>query len=112
MDGRWHVNPGTIKAQVEGAIVMAPGAATIHEITFNDGMAGQNNFYSYKILGMTDVPPIDILWKPDSDAGGGGEPALPAFASALVNAIYDLTGKRVRKLPFGLDTVWSTVSEE
>ena len=60
---------------------------------------------------MTDVPPIDILLKHDSDAGGVGEPVLPAFDSALVNTIYDLTGKRIRKLPFGLDTVWSTFSE-
>ncbi len=56
-----------------------------------------------RIIGM---PPIDIfIMENDADSGGVGEPDLPAFAPVLANAIFDLTGKRIRKLPFGLTEV-------
>jgi isoquinoline 1-oxidoreductase subunit beta len=104
IDCGWYVNPDTIKAQVEGAIVMALGAATTHEILFKDGMTEQKNFYAYKMPRINDIPPIEIfIMENDADAGGVGEPGLPPFAPALTNAIFDLTGKRIRKLPFSLD---------
>ncbi len=106
MDCGWYVNPDTIKAQVEGSIVMALGAATIHEITFKDGMAEQRNFYDYKMPRITDIPPTDVyIMDNDEAAGGVGEPGLPAFTPALTNAIFDLTGKRIRKLPFNMNEV-------
>jgi isoquinoline 1-oxidoreductase beta subunit len=106
MDCGWYVNPDIVKAQVEGAIVMGLGAATIHEITFKDGLVEQRNFYDYKMPRITDIPQIDVfIMENDEDAGGVGEPGLPAFAPALTNAIFDLTGKRIRKLPFDLSTV-------
>ncbi len=106
VDCGWYVNPDTIRAQVEGSIVMAIGAATIHEITFKDGMTEQRNFYDYKMPRITDIPPIEIhIMENDADAGGIGEPGLPPFAPALTNAIFDLTGNRIRKLPFSLDAV-------
>ena len=103
IDCGWYVNPDTIKAQVEGAIVMALGAATMHEITFRDGMTGQKNFYEYKMPRIPDIPPTEVhIMENDFDAGGVGEPGLPPFAPALTNAIYDLTGQRIRKLPFDI----------
>ena len=106
VDCGWYVNPDIIRAQVEGSIVMALGAATIHEITFKDGLVEQRNFYDYKMPRITDMPPIEIhIMENDADAGGVGEPGLPAFAPALTNAIFDLTGKRIRKLPFDLKEV-------
>jgi len=106
VDCGWYVNPDIIKAQVEGSIVMAIGAATIHEITFKDGMVEQRNFYDYKMPRITDIPQMEIhIMENDADAGGMGEPGLPAFAPALTNAIFDLTGKRIRKLPFNLQEV-------
>lgn len=106
MDCGWYVNPDIIKAQVEGSIVMAIGAATIHEITFKDGLVEQRNFYDYKMPRITDIPPIEVhIMENEENAGGVGEPGLPAFAPALTNAIYDLTGKRIRKLPFDLNAV-------
>jgi isoquinoline 1-oxidoreductase beta subunit len=106
MDYGWYVNPDNVKERVEGAIVMALGAATIHEITFKDGMTEQKNFYAYKMPRITDIPPIKVyIMEDDADAGGVGEPGLPAFAPALTNAIYDLTGRRIRKLPFDLSAV-------
>jgi len=106
IDCGWYVNTDTIKAQVEGAIVMALGAATMHEITFKDGMTEQKNFYAYKMPRITNIPPIGVyIMENDADAGGVGEPGLPAFAPALTNAVYDLTGNRIRKLPFDLASV-------
>jgi isoquinoline 1-oxidoreductase subunit beta len=106
IDCGWYVNPDTIKAQVEGAIVMALGAATIHEIIFKDGMTVQKNFYAYIMPRINDIPPIEVhIMENDADAGGVGEPGLPAFAPALTNAIYDLTGQRIRKLPFSLTSL-------
>lgn len=106
MDCGWYVNPDIIKAQIEGSIVMALGAAVTHETTFADGKAVQQNFNTYKMPRINDTPAIEIhIMDNDEKAGGVGEPALPPFAPALTNAIFDLTGKRIRKLPFKLETV-------
>jgi isoquinoline 1-oxidoreductase subunit beta len=106
IDCGWYVNPDTIKAQVEGAIIMALGAATMHETTFKDGMAVQKNFYEYPMPRINEIPDIEVyIMENDADAGGVGEPGLPAFSPALTNAIYDLNGKRIRKLPFDLSTI-------
>lgn len=106
MDCGWYVNPDTIRAQVEGSVIMALGAATIHEVTFKDGLAEANNFYTYHMPRITDAPLVEIhVMENEADAGGVGEPGLPPFAPALTNAIFDLTGKRIRNLPFDLTSV-------
>lgn len=106
MDCGWYVNPDIIRAQVEGSIVMALGAATSHEITYKDGLTEQKNFYAYPMPRINDVPLIEVfIMDNNADAGGVGEPGLPPFSPALANAIYNLTGKRIRKLPFNLSEV-------
>jgi len=106
VDCGWYVNPDIIHAQIEGAIVMGLGAATIHQITFKDGIVEQHNFYDYKMPRITDIPAIEVhIMENDADAGGIGEPGLPPFAPALTEAIFDLTGKRIRKLPFDLASI-------
>jgi isoquinoline 1-oxidoreductase beta subunit len=106
IDCGWYVNPDIIKAQVEGSIVMALGAATKHATTFKDGKAVEQNFHSYNMPRIQDIPAIEVHIADNLEkAGGVGEPGVPAFAPALCNAIFDLTGKRIRKLPFNLDEV-------
>jgi isoquinoline 1-oxidoreductase beta subunit len=106
MDCGWYVNPDIIRAQVEGSIIMALGAATKHATHFKDGMAVEKNFDTYKMPRITDIGEIEVhIIDNDEKAGGVGEPALPPFTPALTNAIFDLTGKRIRKLPFNLDEV-------
>jgi isoquinoline 1-oxidoreductase beta subunit len=106
MDCGWYVNPDTIHAQIEGSIVMALGAATKHETLFEAGKAVQRNFYNYPMPMMADMPEIEVhIMENNENAGGVGEPALPPFAPALTNAIFDLTGKRIRKLPFDMSAV-------
>ncbi len=106
MDCGWYVNPDIIKGQVEGSIIMALGAATIHATHFMDGKAVEQNFNTYKMPRITDSPEIEVhIVDNEEKAGGVGEPGLPPFTPALTNAIFDLTGTRIRKLPFNLDTV-------
>lgn len=106
MDCGWYVNPDIIKAQVEGSIVMALGAATKHATTFKEGKAVEQNFNTYKMSRIQDTPEIEVYnMDNDEPAGGVGEPGLPPLTPALTNAIFDLTGKRIRTLPFDLEKV-------
>ena len=106
MDCGVAVNPDVIRQQVEGSIVMALGAATTHEVTFAKGSAVEKNFDKYPLPRLRDIPPIEVHIMDNGEAAGGaGEPALPGFTPALTNAIFDLTGTRVRKLPFDLKKV-------
>lgn len=106
MDCGWYVNSDTIQAQIEGSVTMALGAATMHEVTFKDGLPQQPNFYDYAMPRINDIPPIDVfIMDNTADAGGVGEPGLPPFTPALTNAIFDLTGKRIRKLPFNMAAI-------
>ncbi|MBO9204894.1 MULTISPECIES: xanthine dehydrogenase family protein molybdopterin-binding subunit [Niastella] len=106
MDCGWYVNPDIIRAQVEGSIVMALGAATTHETHFTDGKAVETNFHQYHMPRIMDVPDIEVyIMENEEKPGGVGEPGLPPFAPALCNAIFDLTGKRIRKLPFNMNEV-------
>jgi isoquinoline 1-oxidoreductase subunit beta len=106
MDCGWYVNPDIIRAQVEGSIIMALAAAVKHETTFRDGMAVEKNFNSYQMLRINETPEIEVhIMDNDEKAGGVGEPSLPPFTPALTNAIFDLTGKRIRKIPFKLSEV-------
>ncbi len=98
------VNPMTIEAQVQGAVLMAlgttlPGAA----ITLKDGVVEQQNFSDYTVARMPDMPRVDVFIVPSGDAPTGmGEPGVPPLAPAFANALFKITGKRLRKLPFDL----------
>jgi isoquinoline 1-oxidoreductase beta subunit len=106
MDCGWYVNPDTIRAQVEGSIIMALGAATKHATNFEEGKAVEKNFNTYQMPRIGDTPEIEVyIMENEEKAGGVGEPGLPPLAPALTNAIFDLTGKRIRKLPFKLSEV-------
>ncbi|GAB4015610.1 molybdopterin cofactor-binding domain-containing protein [Spirosoma koreense] len=101
------VNPDTVKAQVEGAVAMALTAATKDGITFESGRAKQANFDTNRMLRINEMPPVEvhILAEGGSTIKGVGEPGLPPLAPALANAVFAATGKRIRRLPFGLEKV-------
>lgn len=98
------VNPDTVRAQVEGAIVMALTAATKGGITFEAGRAAQSNFHNNEMLRFDEMPPVEIhiLAEGGETIKGVGEPGLPPVAPALANAIFAATGKRIRRMPFEL----------
>lgn len=94
------VHPDTARQQVEGSIVMGLSAALAEQITIRDGAVMQRNFPDYPLLRMHQVPEIDIHFlTSDAPLGGLGEPAVPPVAPALTNALFALTGKRIRALP-------------
>ena len=95
------VNPETIKAQLEGGAVFGLTAAMYGEISFEKGRVKQGNFYDYKLLRMNEMPQVDVFIIPSTEKMGGvGEPCVPPVAPAVANALFKLTGKRIRKLPF------------
>lgn len=101
------VNPDTVKAQVEGAVVMGITAAIKNGITFAEGKVEQSNFHDNPVLRISEVPTIEvhILAEGGKDIKGVGEPGLPPVAPALANAIFSATGIRVRKMPFDIDNL-------
>ena len=100
------VNPDNVKNQVEGAIVMALGAATKPGITLENGKVMQHNFYDNTMVRINEMPEIEVLVLTDGGKMKGvGEPGLPPFAPALANAIFAATGKRIRKMPFDISNV-------
>lgn len=97
------VNPMTVEAQMQSAIAFGLGAALHSEITFKDGKVQQGNFHDYKVLKLDEMPRVEVHVVPSTEKMGGvGEPGLPPIAPAVANALFALTGKRLRKLPFVL----------
>jgi len=98
------VNPDRVRSQMEGAVIMGVGVATLGEITFKNGRVEQNNFDSYQVTRMPEAPrEIRVHIIPSSDytkvMGGVGEPGVPPIPPAICNAIFAATGKRIRRLP-------------
>ncbi|MDI9875546.1 xanthine dehydrogenase family protein molybdopterin-binding subunit [Flectobacillus rivi] len=100
------VNPDNIKAQTEGNIVMGLTAAIKNGITIKDGITEQTNFHEYNVMRINEMPATEIhIIDSTEEPGGVGEPGLPPIAPALCNAIFNLTGKRLRNLPINLDEI-------
>jgi isoquinoline 1-oxidoreductase subunit beta len=94
------VNPNTIEAQVQSAIIYGLSAVLYGEVTLKNGRVEQSNFDTYKALRINEAPAIDVLIVQSNEAPGGiGEPGTSALAPAVANAIFAATGVRLRKLP-------------
>ena len=97
------VNPLTIEAQVQSGMVFGLSAALYGQITLKDGVVQQSNFSDYPVLRINEMPEISVHIVPSrADPTGVGEPGTPPIAPAVANAVFALTGKRLRKLPFDL----------
>ena len=102
------VNPMTVEAQVQSAIVYGLSAALHSEITLKDGQVQQSNFHNYGVLRLNETPRIEVHIVPSAmdKPTGVGEPGTPPVAPAVANAVAALTGKRPRVLPLG-KTKWA-----
>ena len=95
------VNPLTAAMQIESAVLYGLTAALFGEITIKEGRVEQGNFDSYPIARMADAPVIEthFVLSGGDKWGGLGEPGTPPIAPAIANAIFAVTGKRIRSLP-------------
>jgi len=94
------INPETIRAQMEGGIVFGLSAALYGQITLKEGRVQQTNFGDYPVLRMDAMPKVEVHIVPSTEKPSGiGEPGTPLMAAALCNALFALTGRRIRSLP-------------
>jgi len=94
------VNPDTVRAQIQSAVMFGVTAALYGEITLKDGRVEQTNFDTYQILRMNEAPTVEVHIVQSSESPGGiGETGTSAIMPAVANAIFAATGKRLRKLP-------------
>ncbi|MGH8809476.1 MAG: molybdopterin cofactor-binding domain-containing protein, partial [Noviherbaspirillum sp.] len=97
------VNPNIIAQQMESAIVFGLSAALFGEITIKDGRVEQKNFHDYPVLRMQQAPQVETVIIPSAEPPEGvGEPGTPPIAPAVANAVFALTGRRLRSLPLRL----------
>jgi isoquinoline 1-oxidoreductase beta subunit len=100
------LNQDQVRAQTEGNVVMGLSAALKEPITIVDGKVMETNFHLFTPLRHDEAPKIEVhIMKNEEDPTGVGEPGLPPVAPALCNAIFNLTGKRIRKLPLDLSNL-------
>lgn len=98
------VNPDIVKAQIESGIVFGLTAALKGEITLEKGRVKQSNFHDYPLLRMNEMPEIIVeILNSTEPPSGVGEPGTPPIAPAVANALFALTGKRLRHLPLRFD---------
>ena len=97
------VNPEGVRAQMESGIAFGLGAALHSALSFRDGRVQESNFHDYRVLRMDEMPRIDVHIVPSTEKmGGAGEPGTPPIAPAVANAVFALTGQRLRELPLRL----------
>ena len=95
------INPDVVAAQMEGGIGFGLGAVLYGAITLKDGRVEQDNFNSYRVLRINEMPKVEVHIVPSAEAPTGvGEPGVAPVGPAVANAIFAATGTRVHLLPF------------
>ncbi|MBX2842800.1 MAG: molybdopterin-dependent oxidoreductase [Flammeovirgaceae bacterium] len=93
------VNPHFGKGQIEGSIIWALSAVKYGGVEVENGVVQRSNFHDNRSLRMDEVPEMDIHFIPSEEPPSGlGEPGTPPLAPAVLNAIFDASGKRIRKI--------------
>ena len=104
------VNPGPIISQIEGAIIMGLSTTFKEKIEFASGGVKSTNFDDYNLIRMSEIPEIEVhIIKSNEKIGGIGEPGVTPLSPAVANAIFNLTGARIRSLPITPEKVLAAV---
>lgn len=99
------VHPDGVRQQVESSVAFGLSAALHDEVTLREGRVRQSNFHDYRTLRPRDMPEVEVTILPGTNAPEGmGEPAVPPVAPAVANAVFRLTGQRLRSLPLTLES--------
>ena len=94
------LDPAIVAQQMEGGLIQGLSAAAFEEITFEEGRTVQGNFPDYTPMRLPQAPRVAVrVLESGRHMGGAGEPATPPAMPALANAVFDLTGERIRELP-------------
>jgi isoquinoline 1-oxidoreductase beta subunit len=97
------VNPDIVRRQMESAIIFGLSAALYGRITIKGGRVEQSNFHDYPVVRMNETPQVEVHIVPSGEKPSGvGEPGTPPIAPAVCNALFVLTGKRIRTLPIAV----------
>jgi isoquinoline 1-oxidoreductase beta subunit len=97
------VNPETIRAQLQSAVAFGLSATLHSAVSLKDGRVQESNFNDYKVLRLAEMPEVQTYIVPSTDRPGGvGEPGTPPIGPAVANAVFALTGTRLRDLPLAL----------
>lgn len=111
VDAGLVIQPKNLEAQTEGGIIFGLSGLLKERVTIVDGEVQQNNFYDYNIMRIDEIPEIDIrVVESDAAPSGGGEIGVPMTGAAVANAVFALTGKRLRHMPFTPDRVKAALS--
>jgi isoquinoline 1-oxidoreductase subunit beta len=111
VDAGFVANPGRVRSQMTGALIMGMSNTLYSEITFADGHVEQSNYQNYPVTRMQAAPhEVDVhIIESEGLPGGVGEPGVPPSGAAVANAIFAATGVRVRSLPVGTQLAgWMT----
>jgi isoquinoline 1-oxidoreductase subunit beta len=94
------VNPLGVRAQMESGVAYGLSAALHSELTLKEGRVVESNFHDYQVLRLDEMPQVEVhIVDSREKSGGAGEPGTPPIAPAVANAVFALTGKRLRELP-------------
>jgi isoquinoline 1-oxidoreductase beta subunit len=97
------VNPLAVEAQVQGSVAFGLGPVLTSKLTLKNGRVQQRNFHDYQVLRINQMPTVEVhIVKSDAEMGGVGEPATAPISAAVANAVFALTGQRLRSLPLQL----------
>jgi isoquinoline 1-oxidoreductase beta subunit len=94
------VNPAILEQPIQSGIAFGLAAALKGGITVDRGRVQQSNFHQYDVLRMDEMPAVEVhIARSQNASGGAGEASTPGIAPAVCNAIFQATGKRIRRLP-------------
>ena len=97
------INPDGASAQIQGSILMELSSTLLEQVTIEDGQLSADNFNRYPILRMQDAPEIEVVLLESGETPHGmGEPPIGPVAAAVANAVFALSGQRLRSLPLKL----------